>query len=159
MNKILIEGRLGKDAEIKETSGGKMLVMTVAETQFEGKEKNTIWYDVTSFNFNEKLVQYYKKGSLVFITGTLRPKEETGKDGTIHNRLRVSNAFIDFTSSSKSDTIETKTNETSTSAQETTTGSNVSMYASKNKKKEEAVPEPIVTTATSSEEDNSDLPF
>ena len=144
MNKILLEGRLGKDAEVRESNGVKFLSMTIAENQFVGKEKKTFWYDVMSFNYNEKLVQYYKKGSALFITGQLTADIEDGKDGVTRCRRRIVADAIDFVSTSKSETTETS--ETKEPA--------------KNTKKEENFPEPIVTTAgESGNVDNSDLPF
>lgn len=155
MNKILIEGRLGKDAEVRESNGSKFLSMTIAENQFVGKEKKTFWYDVLAFNYNDKLVQYYKKGSPLFITGQLTADEETGKDGVTRCRRRIVADAIDFLNSSKSDSGDNQ-GETK-QAESTNTTSATSMYASKKK----SAPEPVVTTATTSagDTDNSDLPF
>ncbi len=151
MNKILLEGRLGKDAEVRESNGVKFLSMTIAENQFIGKEKKTFWYDVMCFNYNDKLVQYYKKGSALFITGQLTADIEEGKDNVTRCRRRIMADAIDFVSTSKSETTEAK---------EPANSANTSMYGSKKAKKEENLPEPIVTTAgESGNVDNSDLPF
>ena len=103
MNKFLIEGRLGKDAEVRESNGSKFLSLTVAENQFVDKEKKTFWYDVICFNYNEKLVQYYKKGSVLFITGNLTTDVETGKDGVTRCRRKIVADALDFLSGGKSD--------------------------------------------------------
>lgn len=155
MNKILLEGRLGKDAEVRESNGVKFLSMTIAENQFVGKEKKTFWYDVMCFNYNDKLVQYYKKGGALFITGQLTADIEEGKDSVTRCRRRIVADAIDFVSTSKSETTET------TEAKEpANAATNTSMYGSKKTKKEENLPEPIVTTAGESGNiDNSDLPF
>jgi single-stranded DNA-binding protein len=142
MNKFLIEGRLGKDAEVRESNGSKFLSMNVAENQVIGKEKKTFWYDVLCFNYNEKLVQYYKKGSVLFITGTLTTDIETGKDGVTRCRRKIVADALDFLSGGKSDNNETAA-QTDTTQQAT---------------KEKTV-EPIRTTAVPTDTDNSDLPF
>lgn len=139
MNKLLIEGRLGKDAEVRDAKAGKFLSLTIAENQLVGKEKKTFWYDVICFNYNENLVQYYKKGSLLFITGQLTADVETGKDGVVRCRRKIVADAIDFLSGGKSDSSEAQTSET----EET-----------KNKSVE-----PIQTTAVPTDVDNSDLPF
>ena len=139
MNKFLIEGRLGKDAEVRESNGSKFLSLTVAENQFVDKEKKTFWYDVICFNYNEKLVQYYKKGSVLFVTGQLTTDVETGKDGVARCRRKIVADALDFLSGGKSDSNEKQTTDT----QET---------------KKKSV-EPIQTTAVPTDVDNSDLPF
>lgn len=144
MNKFLIEGRLGKDAEVRESNGSKFLSLTVAENQFVDKEKKTFWYDVICFNYNEKLVQYYKKGSVLFITGNLTTDVETGKDGVTRCRRKIVADALDFLSGGKSDSNETTTQ--------------VETQQPANTKKEKAA-EPIRTTAVPTDTDNSDLPF
>lgn len=143
MNKLLIEGRLGKDAEVRETNGKKFLSMTIAENQLVGKEKKTFWYDVLCFNYNEKLVQYYKKGSVLFITGQVTSDIETGKDGVTRCRRKIVADALDFLSGGKTDG-----NEASAPAE--------SQEQPERKKK---TVEPIQTTAVPTDVDNSDLPF
>jgi single stranded DNA-binding protein len=143
MNKFLIEGRLGKDAEVRESNGSKFLSLTVAENQFVDKEKKTFWYDVICFNYNEKLVQYYKRGSILFITGTLTTDVETGKDNVTRCRRKIVADALDFLSGGKSDNNDTTTQSDQQPA---------------NTKKEKAA-EPIRTTAVPTDTDNSDLPF
>ena len=142
MNKFLIEGRLGKDAEVRESNGSKFLSLTVAENQFVGKEKKSFWYDVICFNYNDKLVQYYKKGSVLFITGSLTTDVETGKDGVTRCRRKIVADALDFLSSGKSDNNEAGQTQAEAQPQQA----------------ERAV-EPITTTAVPTDTDNSDLPF
>ena len=142
MNKFLIEGRLGKDAEVRESNGSKFLSMNVAENQLVGKEKKTFWYDVLCFNYNEKLVQYYKKGSVLFITGTLTSDIEVGKDGVTRCRRKIVADALDFLSGGKSDNNDAAQTEAQSQQQPV-----------------ERTVEPITTTAVPTDTDNSDLPF
>ena len=155
------EVRLGKDAEIHESNGNKFLTATAAFNQ-NTKERETIWYDVLCFNFNDKLVQYYKKGSLLVLTGDVVYKTDTWKDGSVHERKQFIANRIDFPSNAKNEAGDTNAATVAQEPkQEENAGNGVSMYASKKKKANEQVPEPVVTTATAQggEIDNSDLPF
>ena len=61
MNKIIIIGNLGKDAEVRKSSNGtNYLTFAIADNEIVKGERKTYWYNVTAFTFNEKLVQYYK---------------------------------------------------------------------------------------------------
>lgn len=74
MKKITIDGRLGKDAEVKVTvKGTQYLKFTVANDVYSNGENKTEWFDVTTFDpfiINNK-ANFLKKGRYVIITGTL----------------------------------------------------------------------------------------
>lgn len=101
MNKVFIEGRLGRNAEVRETTNGKKFVrFTVAVNWRKGKDKDdrTTWYDVTSFNpsYTGNLVQYLKSGSPVIVVGDLEPEMNEGKDGRMYMNLSVRANSIEF---------------------------------------------------------------
>lgn len=99
MNKVFIEGRLGRNAELKETVNGKKFVrFTVAVNWKKGKDDRTTWYDVTSFNpsYTGNLVQYLKSGSPVIVVGDLEPEMNVGKDGKMYMNLSVRANSIEF---------------------------------------------------------------
>lgn len=88
VNKVILIGNLGKDPEVKYfPSGGALCNVTVAtseswkdKTTGEQKER-TEWHNVV---FNNKLAeiagQYLKKGSKVYVEGSLRTRKWE-KDG------------------------------------------------------------------------------
>ena len=90
VNKVILVGNLGKDPEIRSTqSGSEIANLTVATSESwkdkstgERKEK-TEWNRVVIFS--EGLVSiaksYLKKGSKVYIEGTLQTRKWTDKDG------------------------------------------------------------------------------
>lgn len=90
VNKCIIVGHLGKDPEVRSfQNGGKVANLSVAtseqwkdKTTGEKKEK-TEWHRVSIFN--EKLVEvaekYLKKGSLVYLEGSLETRKWTDKEG------------------------------------------------------------------------------
>ena len=90
VNKVLLIGRLGQDPECKFLpSGGAVTNVTVATSE-AWKDKNTgekqertEWSRVVFFNkLGEIAGQYLKKGSKVYIEGSLRTRKWQGQDGT-----------------------------------------------------------------------------
>lgn len=83
MRNIIIDGRLGKDAELKSTKDGRQYVsLTVANDIYTNGENKTEWFNVTSFNDNDiKRAQYFTKGRFVFVTGafSIEPRTNDGK--------------------------------------------------------------------------------
>ena len=143
MNSFTLEARLGKDAEIRETAGKtKFLAMSVVETQYNSskKENESHWYDVVCFNYSEKAVQHYKKGSLLFITGQLTVEIENCKDGVARIRRRLYANSINFPESGPKSKDEQNPNPSAVEANS-------------------RAPQPITRTAGSSSEEESDLPF
>jgi single-strand DNA-binding protein len=105
MQKIILVGRLGRDAAIRETQeGSKIISFTMAVNgRFRGTEK-TSWYDVSTFNYDRyrNMVKYLTKGSLVSVTGDLDADVEEGRDGVMRCRRYVTADSIDFGPTSNS---------------------------------------------------------
>ena len=90
VNKVILVGNLGKDPEVRHTQDGKAIVnFSLATTESwrdkgsgERKEK-TEWHRVVIFNENIAKVaeQYLKKGSSVYVEGSLQTRKWTDKDG------------------------------------------------------------------------------
>ena len=74
MQHLMLEGRLGRDAEIKTTARGRKYVsFTLAvDSRDKNGEKTTDWYNVSSFQENHigKFAEYLKKGSGLIVMGT-----------------------------------------------------------------------------------------
>jgi len=71
MNKVVLIGRLGKDANTKLTPKGTVVSrLRVATNEKRGEEKVVMWHNVVMFN-RAKLAQYCYKGRLMFIEGRL----------------------------------------------------------------------------------------
>lgn len=89
VNKVLLIGNLGKDPEVRHTQDGKAIVnLSIATSESwktkdgERKEK-TEWHRVVIFNEGLAKVaeQYLKKGSTVYLEGSLQTRKWTDKDG------------------------------------------------------------------------------
>lgn len=89
INKVILIGNLGKEPETKYLpSGGAVTNITVATSESwkdkqTGKlEERTEWHRVVFFNrLAEIAAEYLKKGSKVYIEGSLRTRKWQGQDG------------------------------------------------------------------------------
>lgn len=90
INKAIILGRVGKDPDIRTTaSGTKIANLTIATSESwkdkdGNKQEKTEWHKVVIFN--EKLTsnvieKYVKKGSLIYIEGSLQTRKYTDTQG------------------------------------------------------------------------------
>ena len=89
VNKVIIVGHLGKDVELRYTAGGDAIANLSVATSESWKGKNTgekkeqtEWHRCSCFGkLAEICGQYLKKGSQVYIEGSLRTRKWTDKDG------------------------------------------------------------------------------
>ncbi|HVU19766.1 MAG TPA: single-stranded DNA-binding protein, partial [Rhizomicrobium sp.] len=90
VNKVILVGNLGKDPEVRRMQSGDAVVnlsLATSETwrdksSGERKEK-TEWHRVVIFNKNlaEVAEKYLRKGSKVYVEGSLQTRKWTDKDG------------------------------------------------------------------------------
>ena len=89
VNKVIILGNLGRDPETRYMpSGDAMTTISVATTDSwkdkatGDKKETTEWHRVTFFGKLAEIAgQYLKKGSSVYVEGSLRTRKYTDKDG------------------------------------------------------------------------------
>lgn len=90
INKVILVGNLGKDPEIRSTQDGRDIANLTVATSESWKDKSTgekkektEWHRVVIFN--DGLVRvardYLKKGSKVYLEGSLQTRKWTDKDG------------------------------------------------------------------------------
>jgi single-strand DNA-binding protein len=79
VNKVILIGNLGKDPELKHTSGGMAVTKFTLATGARYKDKEgkwqerTDWHDITCWDrLAEIASEYLKKGRSVYIEGSLR---------------------------------------------------------------------------------------
>ena len=90
VNKVILVGNLGKDPEVRRMASGDPVVnLSVATSESwrdkasgERKEK-TEWHRVVIFNKNlaDVAEKYLRKGSKVYLEGSLQTRKWTDKDG------------------------------------------------------------------------------
>jgi len=89
VNKVIIVGNLGRDPEIRYMpDGGAVATLAVATTDSwkdkttGEKKEQTEWHRISFFGRTAEVCgQYLKKGSSVYIEGSLRTRKYTDKDG------------------------------------------------------------------------------
>jgi len=81
MLQLTIAGRLGRDAEHKQTQSGQDLCsFSVAADIGFGDNKQTVWVDVTRWGKGAQgLAGILRKGSAVAVTGEMSLRENNGK--------------------------------------------------------------------------------
>ncbi len=87
VNKVILIGHLGKDAETRFTTSGVALTRFTLATNRRVKDSQTgDWRDETDWHSlalwrNENLGQYLLKGKQVYVEGQLRSRSYEDKDG------------------------------------------------------------------------------
>ena len=86
LNKVVLQGRLTKDPELRRTnSGAAVTSFTLAvDRDFKGQngEKETDFIDVTCWrNTAEFVSKYFTKGRMAVVEGRLQIRDWTDKDG------------------------------------------------------------------------------
>lgn len=89
MNNWNIAGRVGRDAELRRTSGDTaVLNFPVAVDQRRNGEKQTLWVDVSVWGKRgEALAQYITKGTVISLSGEAAAK--AGDNGKVYMKLDV----------------------------------------------------------------------
>jgi single-strand DNA-binding protein len=79
VNKVILIGNLGKDPELKHTSGGTAVAKFTLATNDRFKDKDGNWQDRTEWHnitcwarLAEIASEYLKKGRTVYVEGSLR---------------------------------------------------------------------------------------
>jgi len=89
VNKVELQGYLGRDAEVKQFETGRALVtfsMATNESYKNNKGEwvtNTSWHNITLWlNGKKSETDFLKKGALVRVDGKLSTRKYTDKAGT-----------------------------------------------------------------------------
>jgi single-strand DNA-binding protein len=75
MIKLMVIGHLGKDAEVREVNGKKVIAFSVAHSEkyrdSQGNQQSrTTWVRCSYWNDNTNIVPYLRTGTQVFVEGT-----------------------------------------------------------------------------------------
>jgi single-strand DNA-binding protein len=95
VNKVILVGHLGRDAETRYTPAGVAVSQFTLATNRRWKDSQTgEWKDETDWHRivlwrNENLVQYLTKGKQVYIEGSLRTRNWDDKDGQKRSTTEV----------------------------------------------------------------------
>jgi single-strand DNA-binding protein len=88
VNKVILIGRLGRDPEVRYTSGGSPVAnfSLATDESFKGrngeKQEHTEWHNIVAWNkLAEICGEYLTKGKQVYIEGTIRSRQWEDKSG------------------------------------------------------------------------------
>ena len=88
INKVILVGNLGNDPETRYTQGGMAITRISLATTSVRKDKDgnqieeTQWHRVVFFGKLAEIAgEYLKKGSQIYVEGSLRTRKWTDKDG------------------------------------------------------------------------------
>ena len=90
VNKVILIGNLGRDPEVRYSQDGTKIVNFPVATSESWKDRNsgerrekTEWHRVVIFNdrLADVAEQYLRKGSKVYVEGSLQTRKWTGNDG------------------------------------------------------------------------------
>ena len=120
LNKIMLIGNLGRDAETRFTTNNVSVTnFSLATTNsYKDKEGNwqneTTWHNVTSFNLSDFFKDNLKKGRKFYVEGRITKREYNDKDGNKRTSTDVvSEKLIPLDSTgSESSSVDSSTGET-----------------------------------------------
>ena len=96
VNRVILVGNLGRDAELRYTGGGAAVAkFSIATTEtYKGrdgeKKEETEWHRINLWGKSaETLAQYLTKGKQIYVEGRLKSRSWEGKDGQKHELTEV----------------------------------------------------------------------
>ena len=126
VNKVFLIGNLGNDPEVRYTPSGSAVTNVSVATNEPRKDKqtgemqdHTEWHRVVFFNrLAEIVAEYLKKGSKIYVEGSLRTRkwqDKTGSDRSsteiIANEMHILDSKSSTSGDSKTRNIEEKEQE------------------------------------------------
>lgn len=77
INQVTLVGRLTKDAEVRKTTDGNLVVVgSIAQNVGRKGEEKAFYFDFFKIVESDKIASYLKKGTLVALSGSLTYKEK-----------------------------------------------------------------------------------
>jgi len=96
VNKVILVGNLGRDAELRYTPGGAAVAkFSIATTEMWNdksgqRQERTEWHNIDLWGKQaETLSEYLVKGKQVYVEGRLQTDEYTDKEGTKRKSTKV----------------------------------------------------------------------
>ena len=96
VNKVILVGNLGRDAELRYTPGGASVAkFSIATTEIWNdkggqRQERTEWHNIDLWGKQaESLSEYLVKGKQVYVEGRLQTDEYTDKDGNKKKSTKV----------------------------------------------------------------------
>lgn len=93
VNKVILIGNLGSDAEVRNVGQSTVASFRLATTEkFKGQDGNlreeTEWHTCELWN-NSGVYQYLKKGTQVYVEGSIKTENWTDQQGQNRSRIKI----------------------------------------------------------------------
>jgi single-strand DNA-binding protein len=99
MNRVILIGNLGRDVEVRYTTGGDPVVNLALATNKKIKgEDVTEWHRVVAFKKTAELLTELTKGTKLAVEGEIRTRKWTDKDQIERYSTEVVAHFVEFLS-------------------------------------------------------------
>ena len=119
LNKVMLIGNLGRDAETRFTTNNLSVTnFTLATSNsYKGKDGNwvneTTWHNIVAFNLSDYMKENLKKGRKFYVEGRISKRDYTDKEGVKRYSTEVvSERLIPLDSSGTSQDTEEQTQST-----------------------------------------------
>jgi single-strand DNA-binding protein len=96
VNKVILVGNLGRDPETRYTGAGQAVCNFTLATNETYKDRNgerqkrTEWHKIVAWQKKAEFAQQYlKKGSLIYLEGSIRSREWTDKEGQKRTTVEI----------------------------------------------------------------------
>ena len=96
VNKVILVGRLGRDPEVRHTQNNQKIVHLSVATSERWKDRQsgdprerTEWVVIFNENLADIAERYLRKGSQVYLEGTLQTRKWTDQSGQEHSTTEV----------------------------------------------------------------------
>ncbi|MCA9621330.1 MAG: single-stranded DNA-binding protein [Myxococcales bacterium] len=97
LNRVMLLGNLGQDPELRYTQGGQAVLnlrLATTETYFDrdrNKKERTDWHTIVVWGKRaEALSKFLRKGSSLFVEGSIRTGSYEGRDGQKRYKTEIS---------------------------------------------------------------------
>ena len=109
LNKVILQGRLGADPELRTTTNGTEVASVNIAVDRDRKDQNgerqSDWVTIVAWKHTAKfLAQYFQKGRTILVEGRLQMRNYTDRDGNKRTAAEVVADNIYFGDSKKEET-------------------------------------------------------
>ena len=166
-----VVGRLGADAEVKNSEKGRLVTLRLATDDFIDGQKATVWFSVAvKADTLGNIVPYLTKGKMVQVIGKERVRLYKDRNGETKIARDIFAHHVEFIGSA-SGTTKSETSEVVNTATNTVTSIPTPQHANDTSDIEAAMscgtfqpsyqhtPSPAMSMATSHDTDVDELPF
>lgn len=90
LNRAILQGRLCRDPEIRHTESGKAVANFTLAVDRDHNREETDFIDCVCWNGTAEFVsKYFRKGSMIVVSGRLQMRKYEAKDGAMRTTYEI----------------------------------------------------------------------